>query len=694
MFRKILIANRGEIADRIMAAAYTTDTKTVAIYSEADAFALHTQNADEAYQIGEGNELKDTYLNIEEIIKIAKKCGADAIHPGYGFLSENPDFVAACERENIIFIGPHTRAIQLMGNKIESRTFVKKLGIPMTEAVTGDFDELMKAADTIPFPLLIKAAAGGGGKGMRVVWSKDEMKDAIESTSREAGNYFGDPTVFVEKYVEEPRHIEIQVMGDNHGNVIHLYERECSIQRRHQKIIEESPSVTLTPEVREKMGAAAVRIAKEIEYNSAGTVEFLVDKDLNFYFLEMNTRIQVEHPVTEEVTGIDLVKEQISVAYGNKLSFKQEDIKQKGHAIECRIYAEDPANNFLPSPGYITQIFQNYEEESRMDIAFDEPSMVESFYDPMLGKMIVWGEDREDAIAKMNFSLRAYMIHGIKTNLSYLTQIINFPPFIENNISTNFCNIHTEELIEKIKEDKKEVPKEILACTYVAISLQEQQIKREEQAKNTSLSTWEQIGFWKETPMLSCLVDEEELDVYIENSGQNIEELTLVEETRKTEAHFLSSNYYQFKVNDVSFYMDCFTLEEDGYLHFLVNGENIGMFYYSDEKENILTFYGHNFAVARKDYLIEQDVFVSSAMENGNTKIVAPMPGKVIKINVKEEQEVKKGEVLLIVEAMKMENNIIAPKDGIVGKINVSTGDMVDGSLELVELNSTDTENN
>ncbi len=664
MFEKILIANRGEIAIRIMKAANEMGIETVAIYSEADADALHLQYADEAYQIGEGNELKDTYLNINRIIDIAKLSGVEAIHPGYGFLSENPEFVAACERDNIRFIGPHTRAIQLMGNKIESRNFVKEIGIPMTEAVSGDLEDLLKAADTIPFPLLVKAAAGGGGKGMRIVRSREELKEAIESTSREAGNYFGDPSVFVEKYVEEPRHIEIQVIGDNFGNVVHLYERECSIQRRHQKIIEESPSATITPEVREKMGKAAVEIARKIEYNSAGTVEFLLDKDMHFYFLEMNTRIQVEHPVTEEVTAIDLVQEQISIAAGNQLSFTQEEIRQEGHAIECRIYAEDPENNFLPSPGEITFLREPQSFDLRIDAAINDRARVHSFFDPMISKLIIWGENRAEAITAAELALRNYVIDGIKTNIPYLIQIIRSQEFKNNQISTKYCELHTGALIENIHSEKNDISKEMIFAIYLAISLEEDRLLREEIETFDTLSVWENIGYWRELLMFSGFVDENEY-------------------TAEVTIH--DGFEYRIQMDTLVFEIENMDLKVD-VAGFELNGQSMEVIYSLEEGRNLISFNGHNFILRRNDFLEQQDTYVSMTTANGDAKIVSPMPGKVIKIIVSQGQEVKKGEVLLIVEAMKMENNIIAPKDGKIKQINVQEGEMVDGSLELISL--------
>ncbi len=662
MFKKILIANRGEIAVRIIEAAHQLKIQTVAVFSEADRSALHIRKADEAYQIGNGNELKDTYLNIEKIIEIAKEAKVDAIHPGYGFLAENPDFVAACERENLVFIGPHTRAIQLMGNKIESRAFVKEIGIPMTEAVTGDFQTLMKAAEHIPFPLLVKAAAGGGGKGMKIVRSHEELSGAIESTSREAANYFGDPAVFVEKYVEEPRHIEIQVIGDKHGNVVHLFERECSIQRRHQKIIEESPSPTLTPEVRKKMCEAAVKIARKIEYNSAGTIEFLVDKQQHFYFLEMNTRIQVEHPVTEEVTGVDLVAEQISVAAGKPLSFRQEEIQQKGHAIECRIYAEDPANNFLPSPGDI--LFIDPPAKGRIDAAIEKPVTVHSFYDPMISKLIIHAGDRNEAIRKMESALRHYAIIGIKTNIPYLIQLVRSNAFRENKISTKFCDLHTPQLLEMIEKEKEGISKTLIFSSYLAISIEETNLQRKKESANKSLSIWQEIGFWREYPTISGKVDGKSFTAVVRH---------------------LDKENKRFAVQNENFQIRIDHLQEgDAGLH--INGQAYYFKFFAAGGKNYIFYKGHIFEVSRDDYLVQQDVYVSEAAERGDAKIVSPMPGKVIKINVREGQEVKKGEVLLIVEAMKMENNIVSPKAGVIEQINVAEGDMVDGKLELLRL--------
>jgi 3-methylcrotonyl-CoA carboxylase alpha subunit len=659
IFKKILIANRGEIAVRIIRSARDLDIETVAIYAAPDEGGLHVEMADEAYSLGESIELKDTYLNIAKIIGIAKQSGCEAIHPGYGFLSENPAFVAACDKAGIVFIGPNTRSIKLMGNKIESRAFVKEIGIPMTEGITGDVKTLLKKAGEIPLPILVKAAAGGGGKGMRIVHDLKELPGILESTSREAKNYFGDETIFIEKYVEEPRHVEIQVIGDNFGNVIHLFERECSIQRRYQKIIEESPSPTLTPVVRKKMGAAAVKIAKEIGYNNAGTVEFLVDKKLNFYFLEMNTRVQVEHPVTEMVTGVDIVREQILIAAGNELSLKQEQVSQHGHAIECRIYAEDPSNNYLPSPGEMTLYSEPQGKHIRIDSGIDEATTIHSFYDPMISKLIVWAEDRETARNKMIHALRNYTIHGIKTNMAFLIQVLQNNAYIKNKISTKYCDEHTESLVKAIDLSRKKIDPVWPALAYLVYNLHEDLLTPDYGEYNV----WKEIGFWRDLMEVVLTVDENDLHVRIlRNKNGSI----------------------GFKVKDVLHHIFLHSLEE-GSLKIESGGIPM-LFQISEDRkgQGYVTFEGHVFAVTRHDLLVVEDVF--GTLDTGSKdhgEIVSPMPGKVIKINVKEGKKVKKGDILMVVEAMKMENNIVAPNDGQVEKINVKAGEMVDGSKEL-----------
>lgn len=440
MFNKILIANRGEIAIRIMRACRELGINTVAVYSEADRNSQHVQFADEAVFIGNAAP-KESYLNADVLIQAALNSKADAIHPGYGFLSENASFAAAVESANLTFIGPSADSIRAMGDKAESKILMKKAGVPTVPGYEGleSYDDFKNAASEIGYPVLVKAAAGGGGKGMRVVNAEGELKEAIELAKREALNAFGDERLLIEKYLAEAHHIEIQVFGDKHGNLVHLFERECSVQRRHQKIIEESPSPLLTPELREKMGQAAVAAAKAVNYHNAGTVEFIFEPSLStFYFLEMNTRLQVEHPVTELVTGLDLVHWQIRIAAGEKFPFTQSDLHQHGHAIECRIYAEDPSTGFLPSTGKLLQFIEPHGPGIRVDSGFAAGDDVTHFYDPLLAKLIVRAENREVAIQRMQTSLQDFIVHGVVTNIDYMRAVLETDDFKQGKVSTRW----------------------------------------------------------------------------------------------------------------------------------------------------------------------------------------------------------------------------------------------------------------
>ncbi len=440
MFRKILIANRGEIALRVIRACRELGIRAVAVYSDVDREALHVRFADEAYYIGEAQPEK-SYLNMERIIEVARDCGADAIHPGYGFLAENHTFAAMCADEGIPFIGPPAETMALVGDKIAARKSAQKVGAPLIPGMLSsskDKSDFEKFAEEIGYPVLVKAAMGGGGKGMRVVHTSDELAKAIEIGQREAQSAFGDGTVYIEKYIEEPRHVEIQILADKYGNVIHLFERECSIQRRYQKIVEESPSPALDDETRRRMGETAVRIAKAVGYQNAGTIEFLLDKNKNFYFLEVNARIQVEHPVTELVTGKDLVKAQILIASGEKLPWSQDEIEQRGHAIEVRVYAEDPDSNFMPSPGLVQYVMEPSGPGVRLDSGIYEGYTIPVHYDPIISKLIVWAEDRPSCIERMKRALREYRIVGVKTILKLLRQIMEDERFVSGNFSTHF----------------------------------------------------------------------------------------------------------------------------------------------------------------------------------------------------------------------------------------------------------------
>lgn len=440
MFKKILIANRGEIALRILRACREMNISAVAVFSEADRESLHVLWADESYCIGPASSAK-SYLNITNIISAALVSGADAIHPGYGFLSENPDFAEACASSGINFIGPSTGAIQQLGSKAMARDTMVKAGVPVipgSEGAVKDNVQAWRLAEQIGYPVIIKASAGGGGRGMRVVQSGEELEEAIGMAKAEAGSAFGNDEIYLEKYVEEPRHIEFQILGDKHGNLIHLGERDCSIQRRNQKVIEESPSVALSPELRKEMGQMAVRAARAVDYYSAGTVEFLLDKNLNFYFMEMNTRIQVEHPVTELVNGIDLIKEQIRIAAGEKLEMSQDQVSINGHAIECRINAEDPSKNFMPNSGKITTYLAPGGPGVRVDSAVYSGYVISPHYDSMVGKLIVWGKDRDEAIARMQRALQEFVIKGIKTTIPFHQMVFKNAFFRRGEIYTNF----------------------------------------------------------------------------------------------------------------------------------------------------------------------------------------------------------------------------------------------------------------
>jgi len=648
---------------RIIRSAQKLGIKAVAIYSEVDDNTPHVRMADESYCIGEV-ELSDTYLNIEKIIDIAKRSGAEAIHPGYGFLAENPDLVKACEDAGIVFIGPNSEAIRIMGNKIEARTFVKKTGVPMTEGITGKPETLVKECDNISFPVLLKAAAGGGGKGMRIVYDKKEIKEAIESTSREAKSYFSDGTVYIEKYIEEPRHIEIQVIGDNHGNAVHLFERECSIQRRYQKIIEESPSPTINDDVRRKMGEAAVKITKDIGYNNAGTIEFLVDKDLNYYFLEMNTRVQVEHPVTEMVTGVDIVEEQILVAAGNELRLKQENIAQKGHAIECRIYAEDPSNNFLPSPGNMTLYVEPEGENIRIDSGITEATTIHSFFDPMISKLIVWAEDREKASRDMVQALKDYHVHGITTNIPYLIKLMQQDAYINNTISTKFCDEYTDQIVEQINSDKDNTDPRIPVTAYLLYTLNKDYYTRRSVISDPA-DIWTKLGYWRDIMCLKINFKDEELGIDIVS---------------------MKDNDYRFRYPKDEYDVVAKEIYNNGGVDFTIDGTFYTAYVSEDPRFNgFVSYNGHIFGIQRLD-ILSGDFSASDFTAYGDegNVLTSPMPGKVIKINVKDGDSVSKGDVVLVVEAMKMENSIVANKDATVKSVNVDLNQMVEGSSPLV----------
>jgi len=494
MFKKILIANRGEIAIRVAKACHELGIKVIGIYSTIDKESLHLKYCDEAVLIGDPPPLS-SYLNIKKIIEVAKETDADAIHPGYGFLAENPDFARACEDNGIVFIGPDSKALALVGDKVASRITAKKINapvIPGMEICSGEITDFLKVANEVGYPVIVKAAMGGGGKGMHIAKDEIELKNNVEMSRREAKSAFGDESVYLEKYLEKPRHIEFQVLRDKYGNVVHLCERECSIQRRHQKIIEETPSPALTPELRERMGETAKKIITAAGYVNAGTVEFLLDKDKNFYFLEVNARVQVEHPITEMVTGYDIVKRQIMIAAGEKLDIRQEDVHQRGSAIESRIYAEDPENNFFPSPGKILFVKEPLGPGIRVDSGIYSGWNVPPHYDPILSKLIVWAETRKDAIARMTQALKDYVILGIKTNIPFLIRIIETPQFINGELNTHFI----DENLEALSPKHEKIDVALITAAIHSYNKKATPTKGE-MPIHTQSNPWLEIGKWE-----------------------------------------------------------------------------------------------------------------------------------------------------------------------------------------------------
>ncbi len=661
VFHKILIANRGEIAARITRSAKKMGIRTVAIYATGEQDSLHVHTASEAYEL-QGASLTETYLDTEKIIAIARQAGVTAIHPGYGFLSENENFAVACEKAGITFIGPGSQAIALMGNKTRAREAAVEAGLPVIKGYTGTTGELLSTNSELEFPVLVKAATGGGGKGMRIVRSPGELKEAIGATSREAKAYFGDGTVYIEQYIESPRHIEVQVLGDNYGNTIHLFERECSIQRRYQKIVEEAPSPSVTPAMRKKMGEAAVNLAKAIGYRNAGTVEFLADTEGNFYFLEMNTRIQVEHPVTEMVTGIDIVEEQIMISAGQRLRYTQEQLKLRGHAIECRIYSEDPGAGFIPSPGRMSCYHEPSGEGVRVDSAFDSEGEVSDRYDPMISKLITYGSNREEARLKMIEALGNYGIQGVRTNISFLASLMHNNDFIRGKFSTGWCDENTAAVVQAEEKVKSMNDWRIPAIAALLASL-----KRKAGRNNL----WDGLGYWRADKILEFCFEGEIASTTVSHLSER--SFMLVLENRETKGTY---RYTGKKL----------TIGYGNEEHNVFISEN-------DEGHFRITYRAFRYFFRRFDFLKKKDWITPGQTEPaaGTGAIYSPMPGRVIKIGRKAGESFKKGDVLVIVESMKMENSIQAPADGIVESMEIKEGELIDGSLPLVLFQQHDT---
>jgi acetyl-CoA carboxylase biotin carboxylase subunit len=502
MIKKILIANRGEIAIRVMNSCHEMGIQSVAVYSEADRNSLHVRYADEAYFIGPAPS-NQSYLDLEKIIEVAKKSGADAVHPGYGFLSENAEFSERCKEEGIIFIGPDAYAINTMGDKITARKTMLAAGVPVVPGTTEpivDLDEAVKTIMEIGLPVMVKASAGGGGKGMRLVEKEEDILSSVQAAKSEALAAFGNDAVYIEKYINSPHHIEFQILADNYGNCIHLFERECSVQRRHQKVVEETPSPIMTPAVREDMGRHAVAAAKAVNYAGAGTIEFITDDNLNYYFLEMNTRLQVEHPITEQVVGVDLVREQINIANGEKLRYRQEDLSQHGHAIEVRVYAEDTDNNFMPNPGKIKYIHFPLGAGVRHDSYVYNGYEIPIYYDPMISKLVVSGNSREETIGRMKRALQSYKISGVKTSIPFLSRIMDVPDFKEGHYTTHFIPNNEEAL--KSKNNCTEACVDLAAITAFVDFLTKQDEAKPASNGVAAVSQWKAFGRKKATVRL------------------------------------------------------------------------------------------------------------------------------------------------------------------------------------------------
>lgn len=647
-FQKILIANRGEIAMRIIQAVHALDKRAVVVHSEYDKTLPFVTAADEAYSLGYG-DLSETYLNGEKIIAIAREAQVDAIHPGYGFLAENASFADSCLKNGLVFIGPSAQAIHLMGDKSSARKTASAIGIPVVDGFDGTIGELTEAKERLPYPVLIKPSAGGGGKGMRIVHSQDGFEESAKEASREAENYFGSGALYVERYLKDPRHIEVQVIADHFGNAVHLYERECSLQRRHQKIIEEAPAVSLTGALRERMTACALQLVREIGYTNAGTVEFLMENGEAFYFLEMNTRIQVEHPVTEMVTGIDLVKEQITISEGNPLSFSQEEVGISGHAIEARIYAEDPLKEFIPSAGRI-ECFQ-HDKETRLDTGYTAGQLVEPHYDPLIAKVIVPGSNREEARIGLVNSLKELHLTGLKTNRDFLIALARSEAFVENELHTRYIDQELEGIIRFLSDGRREQPEDMLYCAATLIALQSGS------REGGQPSPWLAIGHWRIVPVIVLESEIHTLQVRYELlKGRRSMMFNIEGREHEVYLEHRSGDRYRIRVDHHVLHIWGFT----------------------DRSEIILDVDGHMFHFRRPDILDERYIG-TGRRGNGKTSgvLLAPLNGRIVQTCAFENDQVKAGEPLVIIESMKTENKILAPFPAAIRKIHVSPGEQV-----------------
>ncbi len=671
MFKKILIANRGEIAVRIMATCREMGIRTVAVYSDVDRNARHVRFADEAYFIGPAPATQ-SYLRVETILAVAQQSGAEAIHPGYGFLSENADFVEACEQAGIVFIGPSARAMRAMGGKISAKQIARSVDAPTVPGYAGESQDetvLFNEAQSIGFPLLIKASAGGGGKGMREVHSANAFVEQLAGAKREALASFGDDTVFLERLIQQPRHIEIQVLGDAHGSMIHLGERECSIQRRHQKIVEESPSVALTPALRAEMGATAVRIAQAAGYVNAGTMEFIFDSDNHYYFLEMNTRLQVEHPVTELVTGLDLVRHQLLIAAGEPLALTQEQIQQRGHAIEVRIYAEDSEHGFLPSTGTIASFQEPSGPSVRVDSGVEDGDEITQFYDPMIAKLIVYGENRNAAIDRLQRALEQSAIFGVTTNVPLLSAIAVHPAFREGLTHTSFLNEY--HLLDPVIEQQP--PQNALIAAAIYDAMQEIQRLSSHTSKTmpqTPTNPWQTLGPWRMTGGARTMA------YAYQGQTHNI-----------ALASPFIENAWNVSVDGQELGTIEYAIGNDNLL-LLKRGEaQIRVYVYDASSETQVMLNGSLYRFERREPPdVDAATHGGGNVERSQKTLTAPMAGTIVKVQVHDGDTVEAQQVLVILSAMKMEHAITAPHDGKVRHVHYQEGAVVKGGAVVVEL--------
>ena len=689
MFNKLLIANRGEIACRIIRTAQRLGVGTVAVYSEADVNARHVSLADEAIAIGPA-PVRDSYLAAEKLISAAERTGAQAIHPGYGFLSENAGFAEACGDAGVTFIGPSPRAIEAMGSKSAAKTIMQQAGIPLVPGYHGDNQDqafLLGEAEKIVFPVMLKASAGGGGRGMRVVNSAAEFSEALRSAKREALGAFNDDRMLLEKYLDQPRHIEIQIFCDQHGNAVHLFERDCSIQRRHQKVLEEAPAPGMTDETRGAMGDAAISAARAIDYTGAGTVEFIVDTDGRFYFMEMNTRLQVEHPVTEFITGQDLVEWQLRVAAGERLPASQEQLQIDGHALEARIYAEDPDNGFLPSTGSLGHLrFPTETPQVRVDTGVRQGDTISVYYDPLIAKLIVRGDDRKNCLKRMIEVLRQIRVAGVTTNIDFLTSVISHEAFQAADFDTGFIDRYLAELIP----DKTPASPDVLALAALYQALRrDSRSCREAATSDDPASPWWATDNWRPN-----LVEEEHFSFH---DGAREYEVGIAVAGKSSGDTILNSTYfysdpmnprikycvprtpYIIRVGDRLIHASG-TLGSDGRLTAIMDTAQRRVDVVEDHDHVVI------FEAGKTCRLKRLSDGGHSAEEEATGNLISPMPGTIIEVMTAEGQQVSKGDTLLVLEAMKIEHTIVAPHDGTVQALHYRAGDMVEEGVELLVL--------